>query len=57
MIMNTLGILEICYIFVFSRANINLKGLTKKFIKKSDSSIAENEETVMEPIKEDQDNQ
>lgn len=55
--MNTLGILEICYIFVFSRGNLNFKDLAKKFVKKSNNPVSSNEETVIEPIKENQENQ
>ncbi|HRZ29396.1 MAG TPA: hypothetical protein P5052_01230 [Candidatus Paceibacterota bacterium] len=57
MIMNTLGILEICYIFVFSRSNINFKDLAKKFVKKTNNQSVKNEETTVEPINESQDNQ
>jgi len=55
--MNTLGILEICYIFVFSRSNINFKDLAKKFVKKTNDQSVKNEETTVEPINESQDNQ
>jgi hypothetical protein len=56
MVINTLGILEICYIFVFSHSDINFKNLTTKFIKKSDNQTLEDKETVIEPIKENQEN-
>jgi len=53
MIINTLGLLEICYIFLLSNPKNNLKNLktkfTKTFSKKEQPSIIE---TTTEPIDE-----
>ncbi len=49
MIINTLGLLEICYLFVFSNPKNNLKDLKDKFTKKN----LKNEEIItVEPIEE-----
>ncbi len=49
MCINTLGILEICYLFVFSNPKNNFKGLKDKFIKKN---FKNNEVITVEPIEE-----
>lgn len=56
MVINTLGILEICYIFVFSNPKTDFKFFRKMF-KKIPNNQNKDNITVIEPIEEKQENQ
>ena len=56
MCINTLGILEICYIFVFSNPNNDFKTLKARLMQKKDKKNDE-EKITIEPIKENTTNQ
>jgi hypothetical protein len=56
MVINTLGILEICYIFVFSNPKTDFKFFGKMF-KKIPNNQNKDNITVIEPIEEKQENQ
>jgi len=52
MITNTVGILEIFYIFIFSGSKIDFKKLKEKILNK----FSKKNNIVIEPIEENQDN-
>jgi hypothetical protein len=59
MCINTLGILEICYLFVFSNPKNDLKSFKEKFMKnmQGNKKVEQKEEITIEPIQENTNNQ
>jgi len=59
MCINTLGILEICYIFVFSHPNNDLRSWKEKLMSgiKGKKVLNKKEEITVEPIEENTNNQ
>jgi hypothetical protein len=56
MVINTLGILEICYIFVFSNSKTDFK-FFRNIFKRTPNKQNKDNTIVIEPIEEKQDNQ